>query len=221
MAKTAPAPLMLLRPAPLGRRLLAALVADRRVLAWWVAGVVAFLAFLAALNLAGASVANLTRDPNGITGRPAYFGALSTVGLIGWGVAASLCAVVALVLGDGARRRYLLATAVLLTLLLLDDGLLLHERLLPSAFGLSEDAVYALYAGATLAWLMAFRREIVRSDAVLLVLAGACLVTSIVLDGTALAPAGLEDAPKLVGIGSLIAYAVREARRRLQPAPDE
>jgi hypothetical protein len=195
--------------------------ANGRLLAVWASGALAFLALIVGLQMAGVEAATLTRDAVGISEEPVHYGFISNLGLVGWGAAATVLGLTAAMLGHGPRARYLAWTAALLVVILLDDALLLHEVVLPEHAGLPESVVYALYWLLGAAWLAAFRRQILREDAVLLGLAGGALALSLVLDALDLVPLAVEDAPKYVGIVSLVAYAVREAQRRLRPALDE
>lgn len=100
--------------------------------------------------------------------------------------------------------------------MLVDDALMIHDRILPSLV-VSEKYIYPTYAAIGTAWLVRFHREVLRADLLLLLLAGASLSSSIGLDVLEIVPTYAEDAPKLVGIASLLAHAVREALRRLEP----
>lgn len=112
--------------------------------------------------------------------------------------------------------------AALLAFLLLDDVLMLHDQLLGEWLGAPEPAVYALYAALVGTFVLVFRRELLAADRLLLLLAGGSLGVSVLLDVLSGVPPAFDDYPNLVGIASLLAYAIRTAIRDLRPlAPSE
>lgn len=194
-----------------------------RDLAVWAACAAGMLALLVGLKLAGAQPSDLTRDVGDVY--PAIGPEIGLIGRLGQFVlagAVAICAITAAILRRASPRqaRMLGGTALLLAVVLVDDGATLHEDVLPGA-GVPEAVVYALYAGAGAAWLAAFRGALVAPGGWLLVLGGASLVLSAALDAVGGVPITLEDFPKLVGIGSICAYAVDHATRALRPILDE
>jgi len=169
------------------------------------------------LNAAGVEVGTLTRDATQTQDVGAEVGALSTAGLLLLAASVAACGLAALVLGGGRSARFLLWTAALLSVLLVDDMLTLHERVLPAS-GIPEVAVYAVYAGLVAGWLVGFRWEILGGEVAVLLLAGGCLALSLLLDALEIPPVVLEDYCKFVGLAALTIYCFREARRRLRPA---
>src|SRR4051794_29275725 len=125
-----------------------------RLFVVWVAAVVAFGAVLGVLQVAITPVSDLTVDVADSAGMPPWTGALSTLGFVLWGSAAVLCATVAAAIRrrDRARSTFLIATAALLTLLLIDDALLIHERIGPDDLGFPEKGFYVIYAALAGAW---------------------------------------------------------------------
>ncbi|MCG8442188.1 MAG: hypothetical protein MI723_10305 [Caulobacterales bacterium] len=79
---------------------------------------------------------------------PAYFGAISTLGVMAWTGAATVCLFAALVLWGRTRRvaAFALAAGALSGVFALDDAFLLHEEVLPG-LGVPQIAVLAVYAG--------------------------------------------------------------------------
>jgi hypothetical protein len=184
--------------------------APRRFAARWSAAAAGTLALLAALDLAGVTLSRLTRDANAVAGVDPATGVIATLGYVLVGAAAAILAALAGAVADG--RRPLRATlAALLAVALADDALQLHETVLPGA-GVPEDAVIAVQAAVVAGWAVALRAELARVDALVLALAGACLVLSLLLDAVG-APVAVEDAPRLLGQATLLTFAVRELRR--------
>lgn len=91
-----------------------------------------------------------TRDPVQIFNGNPWDGVLSNIGVILWCVAAVVCFFSYVILraidADRSKQRFLLCCGAISTLLLLDDLFLLHERVFPLLFGISEKVVYGSYA---------------------------------------------------------------------------
>jgi hypothetical protein len=176
----------------------------------------AFAAVFVVLHFAHVDTLSLTRDPSATTGVGPQVGIISTLGLILWGAAAAVLALAATLVETGSDAAFFACTAGALGLLLVDDALLLHEKILPDA-GIPQDLVYAVYVIGAVAWLFAFRRQIADSRVILLALGGAGFAASIGLDVLD-ARQSVEDYAKYVGIATIFAWAFDEARRHLRPA---
>jgi len=141
----------------------------------------------------------------------AYFGAMSTLGVFGWAMAAGLCALTAAVLAARSDRRagFFLAAAALTALLGLDDALMIHETAGPR-LGVAQNLVLALYAalGAVYCWVA--RNRVVEPGGALLVVAiagfGVSLGIDVVLSGSQAWVAVVEDAAKFVGITAWLMF---------------
>lgn len=174
----------------------------------------------------GIPMEDVTRDVAAVARVPFYTGALSTVGLMGWCATTAICFFTACLLGRGAAARpsaaFFLAAGALTGILLADDAFLVHEVLAPHHLGLADETMFAIYGIATLAFLVAFHRDILYSDFLLLGLALALLAASAGIDK--LADAGrlplegkdgralgtvVEDALKLLGVAGWCAYFAR------------
>lgn len=171
---------------------------------------------------AGISIRKLTADPAKVLHIHPLAGLISNIGILLWSAAAAVC-FFCYSIADLTPRRFrafLLASALLTTLLLLDDLFQLHERLFPKYLGLPEPVTCAAYVVLVLAYLYVFRREILQTDFVLLALASGCFGVSVVCDQLfADRPWGLiEDGAKLLGLAWWCAYFVRVCHRALTEA---
>jgi hypothetical protein len=189
--------------------------ASGRVVGRWLVGAGALAAVFVVLHVTAVDTLSLTRDPSTTTGVGPEVGVLSTLGLILWGSSTAVLALAATLVQSSADILFLCCTAGAIGVLLVDDALLLHEKVLPDA-GVPQDVVYVVYLAGALAWAIAFRREI-GAGMTLLVLAAVCFAASIALDVLD-ARQDAEDYAKLVGIATVFAWAFDQARRRLQGA---
>jgi hypothetical protein len=116
---------------------------------------------------------------------------------------------------------FLLAGGTFTSVLVADDLFLLHEAL-NQRTGIHELFVFALYAVAMLAFLWRFRAAILAHDALLFVLSGAFLATSIGFDTLEHFVDGnfdlLEDGPKAIGVFLFSAFFARASLRELGAA---
>jgi hypothetical protein len=114
---------------------------------------------------------------------------------------------------------FLVTAAGLTALALADDAFQLHESVLVDATGLAERVWYVMWAAVVVVWVVAFRRDLVRSPAELALAAG-LLATSQAIDAVPVLedmvgrlpgrPLIWEESLKLLGIGSFTAFAARE-----------
>ncbi len=161
-------------------------------------------------RVGGYDAAEITRDPPGISGAAYHVGLLSFVGIIGWATAAALAAFGAVMLRRSSRASALGLGALSLvsSILLFDDLLLLHERILPDVFGLPERLTFALYGLAGLGALWLSRALIDRRNIVPLALAALAFAGSLAVDAKQFAVERrlgvlrilVEDCSKLCGI---------------------
>ena len=203
----------------------------RRLVVWgsvWVA----IVAALGILKLAGVEVIDLFKDAIELRDEERVLpwkGAIGTIGAGAWFVAATcaLLAAAALAPGDD-RRGYLVATALVLGLLGLDDALVLHDHLLPYLTGVggSEKLLLGGLALAVLAWVARYRRRLAASDLVLLGMSAVGLGGAFGID--ALQSLGLdfpgiglvEEVSELLGLVTLVAWTATEALRAIrEPDP--
>ncbi len=146
----------------------------------------------------------LMQDPTAYLGGQAYVGVVSQLGIMIWVAAAATCLFGAFIAHRAGRSgaRFLLASGALSGFLGADDLLQLHEDILPLA-GVPQTAVLACYAALGLAYLAAFRRDILALNPVLLALSCGFLGLSLAIDlvfAHGDVQTFAEDGAKLVGI---------------------
>jgi hypothetical protein len=185
-----------------------------------VAGSAVVLGFRALGRAQGVPISFLTRDPAAVTDALWSLGAQSTFGIILWAAATGILFLGAALLWPhrGERRWawFLLATGALSLLLTLDDAFLLHEEMLPSA-GVPEVWVYAGYLALGALYAVAFFRELLATDYVLLAAFVLCFAASLAIDNVFQSVSIFyEDGFKLYGVVFWLAYATRTALWRVR-----
>jgi hypothetical protein len=157
----------------------------------------------------------LTRDPTQVLDALPYVGAFAQVTMLIWGAAATVCLFTALLLWRAGapprERNYVLCAGLLTALLVADDALMLHERILPILLGIGESPTYAAYVLLTIALFVWFRDVVRRTPVWLLFAALAWFAVGAIVDLTD--PVSLlpqyylwEDGPKLLGIVTWLGY---------------
>lgn len=199
---------------------------DRRAVRLAIGGAVALAVVLVALGYAGLDPAVLLDDPLAAAGvaytRP-WVGMLSMVGTLVWTVAAGAWLLTAFVRADAsaAERRFVLCTAGLVTLLAVDDGLLLHDHVIPHALGthVAEKAIIAMHGLAIAAWSVVFLDWLRRLHPFALLLAGVGMLGSVLLDAHLWGIRWIivtEDALKLYAVGALLVWSMLACRDLLR-----
>lgn len=158
-------------------------------------------------------VTDLLRDPTSALEAPWYVGVFSTAGVALWISAGAVCVLALSSRDDPATRPLLVAGAVSSLLLGIDDGLLIHETLNLGA-GVPPAVTFGMFGLVLAPLFWRARRQVVASPNVsVLVTALGFLATSVGLDlagelGLPTPPlsAIVEDATKLLGIASWVAY---------------
>ena len=179
------------------------------------------LAILMMLAAAGiffdAHLPDLTRDVAAIADIHPLAGVLSNLGILLWCAAASVCLFTALTLRGSIPQdeyNFLLSTFLLSAYLMFDDFFLFHEDLATRYLNLNEYIVFGGLGIAVVAYLVKFRRLILRSNYIVLFLALGFLAISAVID-KAICPMFLEighweifleDGAKWLGIASWCSY---------------
>lgn len=168
----------------------------------------------------GVSIKSFMNDPSAIARINPFLGAVSNIGILFWCAAASICFFSFVLLRNSSIRNslqnFLFASGFITTILLLDDLFLFHEEnwnsretLFPNMYFLSEKVIYISYLLIILFYLVKFRRIILKTDFVLLLLAFLFFGISMSIDFfdiSLLDYAIVEDGCKLFGIVSWFGY---------------
>ncbi len=181
--------------------------------------------FLAAVVVASRQLEvplnDFTRDPASIAGMHPFAGVASSLGVLLWTATAAIClfssAVLRYRLGERRSALFLLCSGLVTGLLLFDDLFLTHEILAPVYLGASENSVMIAYVLIVYGWTMTFKREILRTEYLLLIVALAFFVASVVVDAwqhRVYSVIGhwhiiVEDGLKLLGIVGWLGYFAR------------
>jgi hypothetical protein len=168
-------------------------------------------------------------DPATTTRSPPFLGFISNVGAVLWAATATVFLFRYRMERTEARSpgwaRFLLASGLFAAMLGVDDLFLVHDQLVPDVFGVAQGWVVALYALAACLYLLVFAPRIAATAFPLLLCAFALLGTSVALDQLMdrliyLPASGfLEDAAKLMGIGTWLAYALHTCARLPDASP--
>lgn len=165
-------------------------------------------------------VTHLTRDPLAIMQQPFYLGIISNLGILLWCSAAAICFFTFAVLRKDVEQRipksFLLFSGLVTSVLLFDDFFLLHEDFFPNYLFMPEKIVYLGYGIMLSLYLICFRKVILKTEFIPLLLAIGWFGFSVLVDsGKIPLPSSirggegeflLEDGSKLLGIVSWFVY---------------
>jgi hypothetical protein len=171
-------------------------------------------------KVSNVNIYELTRDPASTADISPIIGVLSSLGILLWGATGSICFFSAFILRKVISKKiiwFLLSSAFLTTYLLFDDLFLFHEYLSESNFWLGEKKLYLILAIITFAYLFVFKRIILETRYIFLLLAfgffgGSLFVDAIIADylesflGTWMY--FIEDGLKWLGIACWLSYFV-------------
>lgn len=175
-------------------------------------------------------VTSLMRDPLAVTNAPFYFGAISNIGILFWCSAVAICFFSFRLLSDirinKEFQRFFLFSGGITSILLLDDLFLLHEQVFPSYLNISEKLVFLGYGMIMSLYLIRFRKTILKTEFILLILAFCFLGLSVIIDKLLIVSTLLgderrillEDGFKLLGIISWFTYFARTCVEQVKPA---
>lgn len=164
------------------------------------------------------SVQTLTRDVSAVANAPFYSGAISNLGVLVWGAAVAITWFSFSLLREiGVNKefsRFFLFSSGLTSILLLDDLFLVHEQVFPKYLNVPEKLVFVGYGIIILLYLVKFRKTILKTDFLLLILAFGFFGLSVVIDLLPIVESRLgiedqfllEDGFKLLGILSWLTY---------------
>jgi hypothetical protein len=158
-----------------------------------------------------------SRDPLAIAEIHPFNGFLSNIGAILWSFSLSVCLFSYAMVKSSKNARvspgFILFGGVLSLLMLSDDLFMLHERIYPDLFGISEKITFSIYGLLFLIYTIKFRQKILASEYHFLLLTGFFLALSILFDLLQDSQNKwhflFEDGAKLLGIVSWFAYQFR------------
>lgn len=132
----------------------------------------------------GFSLAMLTREPTTALDGPFWVGCISNIGAVLWCVTAGVALFSAVILWNRRDRQtgFIALAGVLTTCLMVDDFFMLHDGMAWAIARINEKKVLAAWGVMGLAWLILYRRNILKSDYLLLFSAGLWLGLSAVVD---------------------------------------
>lgn len=188
----------------------------------------ALLTLTLASQLAGISISYFTRDPSAIMGAPFYIGLLSNLGILLWCSSAVVC-LFSFIIFRGVVKytdfaSFCLFSSVLTIVLLFDDLFLIHESVFPQYLNIPEKFFYVSYVIALIAYLVRFKKTILKTEFFLLLLALNFFGLSIIIDlfqqTFHLLRPGLanliEDFSKFLGILGWCTYFVRVCTKQVR-----
>lgn len=201
-----------------------------KTLPWLVVGYAVFAASIVAMVAAGVEVLDLFREASEqsafLADHP-WKGSLSILGVFLWAAVGAMFLLTGFVLRTWGERgdesSFFIVGGLVSLLLGLDDGLAIHESMAEIATGTehAEKAVLLVLALSALAWVVRFRRQILTTSWVLLLLAGVGLGIGQVLDrrrevGLDFGGGGLvEESAEFAGLVTFLVYAAIESWRAL------
>lgn len=183
------------------------------------------LALLLAIFISTAkdiSLDSFTQDPNAQFFAPFYIGFFSNIGIMIWSAAVTICFYGAWRIDGNVNvktQQFLLFSGIITLLMTLDDLFQLHELVFPLYFNISDNMIYLTYLNIYLIYFIRFRRQLLNSDFIALVLAFFFLGLSTIIDILPLPISKdtfLEDAMKLLGTVSWLIYFTRTANELLE-----
>ncbi len=186
---------------------------NRIVLLVYVLGMLALLMTLFVASNSGRPIDHFFRDPLAVMDAPFYVGLMSNINAMAWFAAAGAAWMMAMmhIATGGVTRRALAIAAMagMITILGVDDLLMIHEDALQRMLGVSERLTMAVYGLMSCAIALIFRREFAPTPWKLLIPAAAFFAGSILVDvfttgfGWRLVA---EDGLKFFGVVGLMAY---------------
>lgn len=166
---------------------------------------------------------NFFREPAAILKFNPFLGVMSNLGVLLWAFTAAICLFVAVLLIKRGSKKiglYLLYSATLTFVLLVDDFFLLHEHIFPRYLNVPEKVFYLAYILAMLFFFLLFARIILQTDYLILLIACGFLALSMLSD-LVLRQTGIavlvEDGFKLFGIVTWLIYFTRTCYQQTVP----
>ena len=187
----------------------------------YISAIFVLLALTFGSLVAGIPISYFTRDPSALMGVPFYIGLLSNLGILLWCSSAAICLFSFMVFRGVVKNTevalFFLFSGILTIILLFDDFFLIHESVFPNYLNIPEKLFYAGYVPTLLTYLVRFRKIILKTEFLLLLLAltffGLSIFTDLFQQTFDILKPNLvdliEDGSKFLGIVSWCAYFVR------------
>ncbi len=177
----------------------------------------------------------LTRDPADISQVSPFVGAISNIGILLWCAAATICFFTFLIsmkqMCNPLQKFFLLASAILTTILMIDDFFLVHEWIFPVYFNLDQKYVLFFYLAITCIYFLIFKNVIIESDFFFIMLSiiffSLSLIIDIIVDNYSEFSQIIvdyhlfEDGFKLFGITSWLTYFTLYSLKSVTKKPSE
>lgn len=191
------------------------------------------LSLLVVLSLQGdIEMRMLTADPTELMGDPIYTGLLSKITILLWCAAAAFCilswAAIPKTPANRELRSFLLFSGLFTAWLTLDDLFTIHDVIMPNNFGIPEAFYPPAYALLNLVYLLRFRKTILQTRFLPLLLAYVFFALSILIDITNASPFDnlirdgewlAEDGLKTLGIVSWLVYFTTVSIQAIREGP--
>jgi len=128
---------------------------------------------------------DLSRDPSAIYGADPFIGMLSNFGVIFWSISAGICFFTYFLINKqkNSYDKILIAYSGFISLiLLLDDLLMFHDKIIPYFLGLSEVYLFLLYGILIIFYCIFFLKTHLKTNYMVLVISLGLFGTSLIID---------------------------------------
>lgn len=187
-----------------------------------------YLAFLCAFSLqSDFHFDTLSRDPIQLLNGKAYTGILSRTGIVLWCATAAILFFSPKISSLQGKTKnitsFLFFAGLLTSFMMIDDFFLMHDVVFPEYLHIDEKVFYCFYGSSVVAIFYFFRKIVLNSDYILLLLSFSFLAVSaltdvvMVLGLTIPYPFVIEDGFKFLGIISWFAYFTRTSYMHIKP----
>ena len=187
----------------------------------WLGILIALLSAVFLSTIKGVPLDTFTKDPLSVSHAPFYFGFFSNLGIMFWSASIMTCWFVAyrvFYTGTKSDFYFMVWSGIITLIMTVDDLFQLHEEVLPQYFAISENMVYITYLNIYIVYFIRFRKKILKSEFITLIMAFGFLGISTVIDFLPLPipkDTFLEDALKLFGTVSWFVYYFRTSNEVL------
>lgn len=162
-------------------------------------------------------------DPLSVVNAPFYIGLFSNIGIILWASSAAICFFTVAIFWKNCKAvkstSFLFFSGIITSVLLLDDFFILHESAFPDYLHIPQSIVLVTYAIIMLTYIYIFKKEILHTEFVILLICLLFFSYSALIDQTDYfylwKKALFEDGAKLLGIVSWFIYFTRVCMREI------